>query len=75
MVDQLGITIAALCTKDPYNPPLNSNETWLNTNAVVCYFSAISVTMTKAEEWQAWATAYVNMELDKHPNSAYAPQL
>jgi hypothetical protein len=75
LVNQLGITIAASCTKDPYNPPLNSNEMRLNTNTVVHYFSTIGVTTTEAEEWRVWAAAYVNMELNEHPNSAYAPQL
>jgi hypothetical protein len=75
LVNQLGVTIATSCTKDPYNPPLNSNEMWLNTNAMVRYFSTIGVTTTEAEEWQAWATAYVDMELNECPNSAYAPQL
>jgi hypothetical protein len=47
----------------------------LGVNKVAAFLAAVSVTTTEAEQWQPWATAYIDMELDAHPNSMYAPML
>jgi hypothetical protein len=33
------------------------------------------MTTEQAEQWQAWATTYVNMELEAYPNASHATQL
>jgi len=41
-------------------------------NDVARYFASIRVTTDKAESWRAWATAYIDMELEEHPTSTHA---
>ena len=39
------------------------------------YLASTGVTAAEAEGWRAWACAYVEMDLEMHPESTYAPML
>jgi hypothetical protein len=52
-----------------------STTSRLGVNEVAAFLAAVGMTTTKAEQWRPWAAAYVDMELDAHPNSMYAPML
>jgi hypothetical protein len=75
VVTQLGVTIAANRSQQLYSTERFGNETRLGVNEVVRYFASVGVTTNDAESWRAWAAAYVDMELEERPASAWAPQL
>ena len=51
------------------------NENHTGTSEVARYLASIGMTAEQAEQWRAWATAYINMELKTHPNLSHAMQL
>ena len=72
---QIGVTITTPRRKQIYNTTQFGNETRLGINDVARYFASIGVTMDEAECWRAWATAYIDMELEERPASTHAPLL
>jgi hypothetical protein len=71
---QLGLGIAQNSQLRYYDTSRFSDENRTGTNDVAHYLVPISTTVA-AEQWQAWAAAYVEMELEMHPNSSHATQL
>ena len=51
------------------------DENHTSITEVARYFALIGVTVEKAEQWRAWAAAYVDMEIDESPNSRYTSLL
>jgi hypothetical protein len=51
----------------------NKNHT--STSEVACYLMSIGTTTEQAEQWQAWAIIYVNIELEAYPNLSHTIQL
>jgi hypothetical protein len=47
----------------------------LGINEAAHFFAFIGVTMEEAEQWRPWAAAYINMELEEHPESDHAQML
>jgi hypothetical protein len=45
------------------------------TNEVLHYLASINTTTEQAEQWQAWVTAYIDMELKAYSNSSHITQL
>ncbi len=72
---QIGVTITTPRRKQIYNTTQFGNETRLDVNDVARYFASIGVTMDEAESWRAWATAYIDMELEERLASTHAPLL
>jgi len=42
---------------------------------VARFLAFVGVTTDEAEQWQQWAAAYIDMELEEHPQSDHAPTL
>jgi hypothetical protein len=47
----------------------------IDINTVASFMAHNGITTAEAEYWWAWATAYVEMELEKEPSGSYAPLL
>ena len=47
----------------------------LGINEVAYYLASIGIIINEAETWQAWAAAYVEMELTEHLDSRHAQML
>jgi len=61
------LTIAPQCHAHFYNPSEFANESHLNCEHMVHFLASVGVTVAKAETWQQWAAAYVDMSLTEHP--------
>jgi hypothetical protein len=51
------------------------DATHLGINEVARFFASVGVTADEAEQWRPWATAYIDMELEEHPNGSSANTL
>jgi hypothetical protein len=72
---QLGLDIAQDSQLRYYDTSRFGDENHTGTNEVARYLASIGTTAEQAEQWRAWATAYVDMELEAYPNSSHATQL
>ena len=53
-----------------YSPSEFTDESHLNCEHVARFLASIGMTTAKAETWQQWAAAYVDMLLTEHPEDA-----
>jgi hypothetical protein len=74
-VSQQGQTIAQTRGVTAYDASKFGNAGQLGVNNVACYLASVGVTVTEAKGWRAWACAYIEMDLEMHPDSTYAPML
>jgi hypothetical protein len=74
-VSQQGQTIAQTRSAKAYDASQFGDAGQLGVNNVARYLASVGVTVAEAEGWRAWACAYVEMDLDMHPDSPYAPML
>ncbi|KAI0277736.1 hypothetical protein BC826DRAFT_1113744 [Russula brevipes] len=58
-----------------YNEATFGSLDTVTPESVARYFSSIGVRTGEAERWRAWATAYVEMELEQRPNGTHAEEL
>jgi len=72
---QLGQAIAPARRKQTYNVAQFGDESHLGINEVARFLATTGVPVVDAEQWRQWAAAYVDMELDEHPQSDHAPML
>ena len=72
---QLGQDIISTRVKRSYNAAQFGDENHLGVNEVVRYLATVGVTTAEAEKWRAWATAYIDMELEEHPDDVHAVDL
>jgi hypothetical protein len=72
LVSQLGEEIAPGHCISYYDEKRFSTASTLNEDSIAKYLASISVSADKAEDWRPWAAAYVEMELEEHPNSYHA---
>jgi len=69
-ITHLCLTIVPQHCAHFYNPSEFADESHLNCEHVACFLASIGVTVAKAETWQQWAAAYVDMSLTEHPEDA-----
>ena len=74
-VSQQGQTIAQTRGTKYYEASKFGDAGQLGINGVARYLASIGVTASEAKGWRAWACAYVEMELDMHPDSSHASML
>ena len=72
---RLGQDISSTHVKRPYNATQFGDENHLGVNEVARYLATVGVTTAEAEKWRAWATAYIDMELEEHPDDVHAVDL
>jgi hypothetical protein len=58
-----------------YDTQRFGDENHTSITEVARYFALIGMTAEKAEQWRAWAAAYVDMEINESPNSRYSSLL
>lgn len=72
---QMGLNITQNGQLRYYDTSRFGDENHTGSNEVVRYLASIGTTAEQAEQWRAWATAYVDMEIKAVPNSSHATQL
>jgi hypothetical protein len=75
LVSQLGEEIAPGRSVTYYDEKRFDTTSTLNKDGIAKYLASIGVSANEAEDWQLWAAAYVEMELEEHPNSYHAQTL
>jgi hypothetical protein len=75
IVRQLELTIAPSRLRQHYNKSCFGDENYVNKSSITHFFVTIGVTMDKAEKWQPWAAAYINMELYEQTDNMIAESL
>jgi hypothetical protein len=72
---QLGLTIDAQRRTILYSEAQYGAAEALGINEVTRFLAATGVTTAEAEQWRAWATAYLEMDLERSPNGPRAELL
>jgi hypothetical protein len=72
LVSQLGEKIAPGRRITYYDKKRFGTASTLNEDGIAKYLASISISANEAEDWQLWAAAFVEMELEEHPNSHHA---
>lgn len=58
-----------------YNEKEFGTANQLGISEVAAFLATVGVTTAEAEQWRPWAAAYIDMELEKHPDSDATPML
>jgi hypothetical protein len=74
-VGQLQLQIAEVRRTQQYDASRFGDENHLGTHAMVRFMASIGVPEGEAERLRAWAAAFVEMDLEKHPHSRCANDL
>jgi hypothetical protein len=69
------ITHSERCPACLYEEMMFGVADHLGINEIASFLAHAGVTAIEAEGWRAWATAYVEMEIEGQPNSYYTPVL
>ena len=69
---QTGQGIAPTRSTQFYNESRFGTTSTLDMTGVARFLASVSMTFDETEQWQPWAAAYVDMELEEHPNSSHA---
>ena len=72
---QLGQDIAHGRRAQHYNEARFGYGNNLGVNEVARFLASVGVTPGEAEQWRPWAAAYIDMELEEHPNGSHAQTL
>jgi hypothetical protein len=72
---QLRLDVDPQRQRRTYDAAKFGDEHSLGINHVARFLASIGVPATEAEQWRPWAAAYVDMELDEHPQSDHAPMM
>ena len=75
IVGQLQLQIAEVRRTQQYDASRFGDENHLGTHTMVRFMASIGVPEGEAERLRAWAAAFVEMDLEKHPHSRCANDL
>jgi hypothetical protein len=71
----LQLTVAPARTSVFYSEALFADANHMGVNDVTRFLASAGVQPEAAESWRPWATAFIEMELEEHPNGTHAPIL
>jgi hypothetical protein len=72
---QLGQDVAPRRGTQLYDEAQFGTAATLSVNGLARFLASVGVTADEAEQWRPWAAAYVEMELEEHPNGTHAQVL
>ena len=75
VLDQMGQGIPQRRRAQRYDVTRFGDASNLGINEVARFLASTGVSVDEAEQWRPWATAYIDMEVEEHPNGGHAQAL